>query len=224
MAVTASGNAVSPAAGSRGAALVQEIFREVTRGEIEKVRARLEAKPALIAVTATGAPKKYVNQSLLQIALRTAQFEIADMLVAMGADVNFYDEANADGWAAPVINDAAAAAVIRARWSATQSKTRSDAAFATLLSILEAGADINALDSRGGTVLGRAVFEVDDRTHGSDANMVPETVADVTRVFAELFARGADLNVIMPNRGRTILEAYRSRPVARYLVPAVQNS
>ena len=142
--------------------MVQEIFKEVERGEIDKVRARLEAKPALISITATGAPKKYFGQSLLQIALRTAQFEIADMLVAMGADVNFYDEVNADTWAVPVVHDAAVAAVVRSRWSSAAHGERSDAAFGTLVGILDAGADVNALDSRGKSLLGRVIVRVND--------------------------------------------------------------
>ena len=203
--------------------MVQEIFKEVERGEIDKVRARLEAKPALISITATGAPKKYFGQSLLQIALRTAQFAVADMLVAMGADVNFYDEVNAETWAAPVIHDAASASVVRAQWASETLAPRSNAAFATLVRILDAGANVNALDSCGNSVLGRVVAEVNDKTLQPDKVLPDRVIADMTRIFTELISRGADLGRIEPTYTRSIVEANSHRHVARFLIPATQD-
>ena len=70
---------------------MQAIFKDIVDGDEESVRARIEKDPSLVDAVASGAPKKYAGQSPLQVAIRTAQFGIAKLLLEKGSDPNFAD-------------------------------------------------------------------------------------------------------------------------------------
>lgn len=68
------------------------MFREIRRGEIEKIRARIAKKPAVVNEIFTGTrPKKDIGQSPLQVAVKCGQFEIIDLLLDHGADPDFME-------------------------------------------------------------------------------------------------------------------------------------
>lgn len=71
--------------------------------ESDTVRELLAKKPELVRCTAKQPPKKDDGQSPLQVAFKTGNFEAANLLLDLGADVNFMeDESCCNDWRAPV--------------------------------------------------------------------------------------------------------------------------
>ncbi len=97
---------------------VKKLFQAIRQGDLETVKELLDKKPELIGCTAKQPPKKDDGQSPLQVALKTGNFEIAEYLLMLHADVNFMESKDcADEWRAPVIHDAINAAVMNSRWN-----------------------------------------------------------------------------------------------------------
>lgn len=68
------------------------MFKEIRHGDIEKIRIRIARNPAIVNEIYTGAkPKKDIGQSPLQVAIKCGQFEIIDLLIENGADVDFME-------------------------------------------------------------------------------------------------------------------------------------
>lgn len=220
---------------------MQAVFTDITAHDEDKVLARIERDPAVVSAVATGKPRKYAGQSPLQVAIRAGSFRIAEILLARGADPNFIDNDSTTGWFAPVLHDAIAAAVKRSRWllpeapgSATSgwrlanSAEMSDAAFAVLSAVLDAGARVDALDSFQCSSLGRAAraardilpthwYNDPDRVDAKPLN--PEVVDDLARVFGVLYAHGADPSAIDPQLGHALDTFYVAEPVGAFLAP-----
>lgn len=69
------------------------VFKEIRHGDIEKIRTRIAKNPAIVNEIYTGTkPKKDVGQSPLQVAIKCGQFEIIDLLIENGADVDFMED------------------------------------------------------------------------------------------------------------------------------------
>lgn len=218
---------------------MQAVFTEIVAHDEEKVLARIESDPTAVSAIARGKPRKYAGQSTLQVAIRAEAFGIAEILLARGADPNFVDEGSATGWHAPILHDAIAVAVKRSRWlrpeapgSATtgwrlaNSAEMSDAAFAVLSTVLDAGARVDALDSYRCSALGRAAraareilpahwYNDPDRVDVKPLN--PELVDDLARVFRVLYAHGADPSAVNPQLGHALDTFYAAEPVGAFL-------
>lgn len=195
-----------------------------------------------MSLVATAPLKNSAGQSPLQVAYRNGQFEIVALLLTHGADPNFIEHTGREPWAMPVLHHAITAAVMRSRWLAQtryevggdrgwvtrNSVEQADAAFAALQLLFESGADIQGIDSYGNSVIARAVLDarqiLPSYKH-SDPDWVDlkplnaELVADLSRVFDLLIERGADLDEIDPQFGKSVREFYRAEPVARFLFP-----
>ncbi len=70
---------------------MKKLFIAIRNSDLDTVREILAKKPELVACTAKQPPKKDDGQSPLQVALKTGNFDIADHLLALGADVNAKD-------------------------------------------------------------------------------------------------------------------------------------
>ena len=67
---------------------MQVLFTEITRGDIDAVRARLDKHPEQLELVATGKPKKFAGKTPLMVAFADWQFAIAALLLERGADPN----------------------------------------------------------------------------------------------------------------------------------------
>ena len=67
---------------------MKKLFSALRQGNMDEVKCLIEKKPELINCVAGPLPKKDHGQSLLQVALKTGHYEIADYLIQAGADVN----------------------------------------------------------------------------------------------------------------------------------------
>jgi hypothetical protein len=164
---------------------MEKLFRAIRHGDIAIVTALLDKNPALVAAVRKPPPKKDAGQQPLGVALKTAQYRIAGLLLDRGADVDFIEDASVSG-RQPVINDAVEAAIVDAlRLNPTR-----DESLALLTRMLAAGADVTTPhpDTQR-TVLGWAVFRV-WRWH--KAELTPEQADALTPVLQALADAGAD--------------------------------
>lgn len=197
---------------------MQAMFIEITSGDLEAVRQRLADDPGSVALLATGAPKKYAGQSPLMVALRTGQFEIADLFLDHGADANFIDTASAR----PVLHDAITAAVLRAEPSLPDRRgpvDTTEASYAVLRRMIEAGANVDAVDSRGNSSLHRAVADAEQVLPSRDPEEAvdPAFAQNLTRIFGLLVASGADPDRVEPQLSSSVSDFYGEDLVGRFL-------
>ncbi len=131
---------------------MKKLFVAIRKGELETVRELLEKKPELVACTAKQPPKQDDGQSPLQVAIKSGQFEIANMLLDGGADVNFMESPDCcNPWRMPALHDAIRAAVMSCRWNTNDKAlglqarhTREEAGLSRIFTLLFAqGADLD---------------------------------------------------------------------------------
>lgn len=92
--------------------------------------------------------------------------------------------------------------------------------------VLDAGADIHALDSHGNSALHRAALDARQILPAHRYNepdwvdpkpLNPELVEDLTRVFDLLVAHGADPGRTEKQLGKSVAEYYRDEHVGSFL-------
>ena len=100
---------------------MKKLFTSIKNKDLTNVKSILEDKPSLITAVSTGAPKKDVGQSPLQIALKSSSTEIVNYLLDKGADVNFIESEEIQTWRCPAIHDAINRAIMSSRWNVNHS-------------------------------------------------------------------------------------------------------
>ena len=217
---------------------MKKLFQAIRQGDAETVRALLDKKPELTACTAKQPPKKDDGQSPLQVALKTGQLGIAELLLDRNADVNFMESPDCcNPWRAPVLHDAVNAAVMFTRWNVRDntkpggirvfhSEADADRAFALLSRMIGMGADVSAADSYGNNAVWRACLQARQilpaYSHGTgtvcdDRLLTPELTADLTRIFRLLHESGADFDYVKPGETLSVRALYQQEPVAQFL-------
>lgn len=195
---------------------MKKLFDAIRKGDEETVKACLDKKPALIACTA-GAPKQYVGQSPLQVAIQECRFDIAGLLLDRGADVNFMeaDDCGSDR-RNPVVHDAVAVAVLSVRIAGTE---RMDQAFAVLERMVAMGADLTKPDLGGRTALDVALnaarrvlppFNYEENRYVRDEPVPEKTDRQLRRVFGLIrrAAPGLSQRSLGPQYHETLLQKY----------------
>lgn len=216
---------------------MQITFKAVRDGDIDTVKRILETHPAEINAVAKQPPKKDDGQSLLQVALKTGNSDIANLLLDFRADVNFMEsEECCNEWRMPVLHDAIRCAIMSCRWNSKDyvsgnyethsTKENADKAFGVLKRMFESGADITAKDSYGNTALERAILDArqllpsysySTKTVGDDRIITDEIQHDFKRIFQLLFEHGASNQWMDRISGKTLKEHYSEEPVAKFL-------
>jgi hypothetical protein len=183
---------------------VKALFSAVRRHDNAAARALLSAIPELAHATAAAPPKKDDGQSPLQVAFKTANLEIASVLIAMGANVSFQETSEINEWTAPVLHDALRAVVFNAGTGPGTSPGDFQKALALLRQMLELGANANATDSYGNNGLLRALLDARSRLTGDPG--FPTAIADkalardLREVFGTLLNAGANPDAGNPKR------------------------
>ena len=204
---------------------MKKLFTAIRASELEAVRQIIEKKPALVNCVAKQPPKKDDGQSPLQVALKTGNIAIADYLLDMGADVNFIeDETCCNTWRTPVLHDAINCAVMCSRWNTDDkymgfrvfsTKERAHEALALLKRMIDAGADVNALDSYGNSGMNRFALQAKqilpsynyvEHREGTDRVFTEELHEDLRRVLQTLKDAGGDASYKAPNLGYSVRE------------------
>ena len=136
---------------------MKKLFVLVRQGNLEEIDKILTARPELLNCVAGTVPKKDHGQSLLQVALKSGHFDIADYLIDRGIDVNFMEEEDEDpGLRAPVLFDAITAVLdsLCINQFASQEEIqrkfgRSEEALKLMKKIISNGAYVNKRSSNG---------------------------------------------------------------------------
>jgi ankyrin repeat protein len=196
---------------------MKRFFKAVRKGDIDEVRALLRQNPALVHATAKKPPKKDDGQSALQVAFKAGQFDIADLLVDGGADVDFIESESGNEWKAPVLHDALRACVFSSRNPGVNgvpdTRDKFERALASLKKLLAAGADVGAVDSYGNTCGIRVAMDCNQLAI-ADHNR--ELLEDLGELFELLKASGVDFRAETATRDSP-LALYGADPVGRFL-------
>ena len=209
---------------------MKKLFTAIQKNDMATIQNIIKKNPELISCVFSGSPKKYDGQSLLQVALKTADAEIVTYLLDMNADVNFIeDESCENDWRAPVIHDAINRSIMFSRWNVMRdtelevhsTKDSADESFEILKRIIIMGADVNAKDSYGNACLDRACLQARQilpRHNSDDRVLTDELRSDLKRIFSLLIESGADMNYVAPSAfGKNYLEQYGEETVGIFL-------
>ena len=72
--------------------IIKKLFKDIRHNDIEAVKASIAKTPAIVSEYFDGkSPKKDIGQSSLQVAVKCGCFEIIELLLENGADVNFME-------------------------------------------------------------------------------------------------------------------------------------
>ena len=210
---------------------MKKLFTAIQKNDIATVKVLLDKSPDLISCVSKGAPKKYDGQSPLQVALKTANTEMIDLLLTYRPDVNFIeDESCVNEWRAPVIHDAINRAIMFSRWNCKNingqtevynTKEEADESFKILQKLIGLGADVNAKDSYGNACMDRACLQARQilpRKGSDDRVLTSELRFDLARIFDLLISSGADMDYVAPNAfGTKYKEACADEPVGEFI-------
>lgn len=126
---------------------MKKFFKDIRHNDIDAVRTAIAKNPKVVNEYFDGkAPKKDIGQSPLQVAIKCGQFEIIELLLENGADVNFMEAE--DGlpstisYRCPVLIDAIMG--LFSTW-----KSHREDYLQLISNLLELGADPNKQDNRG---------------------------------------------------------------------------
>ena len=207
---------------------MRKLFLAIRHDDLQKVKDLVDNKPELVHCTAKQPPKKDDGQSPLQVALKTANFDIADYLLDMGADPNFMESEDCcyNEWRTPALHDAIRAAVMESRWNVRRGGWRDEPvryeemsnpevtgqAYRLLEKMISLGGDVNKLDSVGVNSVWRFfldAYQVLPRDDDDNRNLFSDKVhSDLLRILKLLKSAGARFDVVHPSVGWTVKECF----------------
>ncbi|MCF1715029.1 hypothetical protein L0U88_10365 [Flavihumibacter sp. RY-1] len=171
---------------------IKTYFKAITDGDLATLNRLLDEKPEYLKVCNVAPPKKDDGQSGLQLAFKTGRFEIAQLLIDRGSDVNFQETSTINEWTTPVLHDCIRATIFNS-YTLQQDTSKFDKAFSLLKRMLENKANPNATDSYGNSCLGRAILDARQMINNPSADLQNGILIEQLRkVFKELIDAGAD--------------------------------
>jgi hypothetical protein len=132
---------------------IKQLFVAIRKHDNKTARNLLKEDPDLLNAHASAPPKQDDGQSVLQVAFKTGNLNMAKHLIELGADIHFMEKSTVNEWTAPVLHDALRAAVF------TTQDGRSDDALWLVRKLLKMGVDPNTADSFGNTPLLRVLAD-----------------------------------------------------------------
>lgn len=194
---------------------MKKLFTAIRQGDVETVTALLDKKPELVACTAKAPPKKDLGQSPLQVAIKTCSYEIANLLLDRGADVNFIEaEDCGTDFRMPVVQDAVRGAILSVAHAEQKSL---DDAYLLLKRMVDMGADLSQETSTGVNAFAGAVgdarqvlpaFNHMEKAYAEGSRpLKPKTTAQLNRVFALIMSAAPELTQhwIAPDSKETLM-------------------
>ncbi len=183
---------------------IKALIGAIRKHENQTVRTLLAQDPSLVNACASAPPKKDDGQSPLQIALKTGNFEIAGLLIDLGANVHFMEESAINEWRAPVLHDGLRAAAFTVPDGRIGDGGKFEQALALIRRMLAMGVDPNATDSYGNTALLRALMDSRQRlvVEPGFPNQVANEMLNrhLREIFQALIQAGADVRASNPQR------------------------
>lgn len=187
---------------------IKTFFQAIRNSDLQKITALVSSETAYLTVTNFAPPKKDDGQSGLQVAFKTGNYDIAEYLIAQGADVNFIETSDINDWKAPVLHDCIRATVFSC-YTLQKDTSQFDKACSLLSALLIKQADPNSVDSYGNNCLNRALLDAKqmlDNPFTDFSNGI--LLRQLRSVFGELIKAGAD-----PNQNSERRESFASNIV-----------
>ncbi|WP_343523569.1 hypothetical protein [Pedobacter sp.] len=201
---------------------IKAFFKAIRAGDIQTVKQCIETDVNYLGITNFSPPKMDDGQSGLQIAFRSGQFEIGELLLHQGANVNFQETSEINEWTAPVLHDCIRAVIFNCLTIQTDRK-KFEKGFDLLMFMLKNGADPNATDSYGNNCLNRWFLDSRQMIDHPNFNQNEETLKQLRRISRALIDAGADITQSTESRENVVeqIKIYRmekydllpSRPV-----------
>lgn len=214
---------------------MKKLFDAIRKSDINVVKELIEKNPDLLLSIAKQ-PKKDNGQSPLQIAIKSNNLEIVNYLLDKGADVNFMEAEDClNDWRMPVLHDAIRCAVMHSRFNkydirnelqVFHTKEEADNSYNILRRLLEKGADVSKKDSKGNSVLERAVLDARQilpayhratNELAKNREITEELKSDLSRIFKLLFEYGVDPNGHERISNMRLIDYYNGEPVCEFL-------
>jgi ankyrin repeat protein len=179
---------------------IKTFFQAIRINDLEKVKELIISEKEYLTVTNFAPPKKDDGQSGLQVAFKTGNFNIAELLIQEGADANFMETSDINEWTAPVLHDCIRATIFNS-YTLRKDTSKFDKAISQLQLMLNRNANPNATDSYGNNCLHRAIMDARQMIDNPSADLANGILLHQLRnVFKALIAAGADLTLTNENR------------------------
>ncbi|MDE6733020.1 MAG: ankyrin repeat domain-containing protein [Oscillospiraceae bacterium] len=179
---------------------MKKLFKAIRAGDLNEVAAIITKNPETISCVATPPPKKDMGQSPLQVAVKTAQFDIAYYLIEQGADCDFMEsEEEGSSWRTPVLHDAIRIVLQSLCYGQTDV---SEKGLTLVKTLLENGADPAKPASNGFAALDHTVCEAENILERQSAYPNVQELCEerLEALLDILLEHGADFNA-WANRG-----------------------
>lgn len=196
---------------------METLFKAIDNSNIEKVKKDITDNPTLISSVAKE-PKELEGESLLQHAIKSSEFDIANFLIDNGADVNYIGTGSLDKWELPILHVAIKTAIQNSRFPRREADgPKNDGVlfrnhFDLLKRILEEGADVHQVDSYGNLPIMRAVLDALNLDLSITDDELDE---DIAEVFKLLVDHGCDVQERTESR-KSVEEMFRNNVVMDY--------
>ena len=215
---------------------MKKLFIAIRQKNIDEVSEILDRKPELVNCTSKESPKKDEGQSPLQIAIKTDNYDIAELLIKRGANVKFMEiESQNEEWRKPVLHFAISAVVHNSRfaiyiptyssnnksgfwglfkkdqWKIENEPTSNyQKAFKILKLIIEKGAEINSNDNYGISSLERLCMAIENIQIDRSKPLGQESIDDLYPIF-ELIKATKIKDFDLPCKGgNTVYDDYKN--------------
>ncbi|MGJ1195650.1 ankyrin repeat domain-containing protein [Sphingobacterium spiritivorum] len=214
---------------------MKNLFKAIRNRNIDEVSGIIDKNPILINAVAKGISEKDDGEIPLQTAIKTDNYEIAELLIKRGANIKFGEtESENQEWRKPVLHFAVSAVIHNSRFAiyipkySSQNKSgflglfKKDQwkikpeptvnyrkAIELLQLIITQGADVNATDSYGVGTVEVLCNEIENVQLDRSKPLTQESINDLYPVFELIKAtKISDFN-IPSKRGNTIYDNYK---------------
>lgn len=172
---------------------IKLFFKAISDGDLNKVSELLNNSTEYLSICNVSPPKKDDGQSGLQVSFKTGNFEIAELLIDKGADVNFMETSNINEWTAPVLHDCIRATIFNS-YTLQRDTKHFDKAFSLLELMLSKKADPNSTDSYGNNCLHRALLDARQMLDNPSTDFFNDIlIKQLKNVFNALIKAGAEI-------------------------------
>ena len=193
---------------------IKAFFQAIRNSDIETVTKLVSNDKTYLTVTNFSPPKKDDGQSGLQVAFKTANFDIAEFLINNEADVNYQEKSEINEWTAPVLHDCIRATIFNCQTTDENETSEFNRAFELLQLMLSKNADPNSVDSYGNNCLHRVYLDA-GQVIDNDYYEQNKALSQIRKVFKQLIEAGANPKLSNDDR-ESLIEMIKEEQMEKY--------